>query len=459
MSPTFHSLRHRDFRLYWSGMFVSNVGTWMQRVAQDWLVLEVLHGGGQAVGITTGLQFLPFLLVAPFGGLLADKLPKRKLLVFTNAFMGAVGLALGVLALTGLAEIWHVYVLAFLLGVGTALDNPARQAFVSELVGPDDLTNAIALNSASFNAARLIGPAVAGGLIALVGTGWVFVINGVSFASPIIALIVLRTIAVAAATSDDDQPGALSRLREGVAYIRSRPDLVMVLVVMFGVGTFGMNFQMTMALMATEIYDKGPHEYGVLGSIMAIGTLSGALIAARRRVPRRRLIVGGAVVFGALEVLAGTMPTYLLFAASLVPIGVVAMTVLTAANAYIQTTVPTYVRGRVLSLYIMILMGGTPAGAPIIGWVADQFGARWSLLGGGLLTIGCTVAGFVLLAPRSGIAVRARMRPFPRLVATSTGPAVDTAESHETSTGARAGAGGAAGHRRADAAPEGERAA
>src|SRR5690606_18400512 len=275
VSPTFHSLRHRDYRLYWSGMFVSNVGTWMQRVAQDWLVLQVLHGGGQAVGITTGLQFLPFLLVAPFGGLLADKLPKRYLLIFTNAFMGCVGLVLGILVLTGQAEIWHVYVLAFLLGVGTALDNPARQAFVSALVVREDIPNAIALNSASFNAARLIGPAVAGAAIALIGTGWVLGINGLSFASPLIVLLMPGTMVVPESDPEDrrDEPtGALSRLREGVAYVRSRPDLVMVMVIMFGVGTFGMNFQMTMALMATEVYDRGPEEYGLLGSIMAIGT-------------------------------------------------------------------------------------------------------------------------------------------------------------------------------------------
>ncbi len=399
-------------------MLVSNVGTWMQRVAQDWLVLEVLHGGGQAVGITTGLQFLPFLLLAPFGGLLADKLPKRRLLTCTNAFMGLVGLGLGVLVLSGSAEIWHAYVFAFLLGVGTALDNPARQAFVSELVGKEDLTNAIALNSASFNAARLIGPAVAGTLIALVGTGWVFVINGVSFAAPIIVLLLLR-VSVGVPKLDDEDRGTLSRLRGGVTYVRSRPDLVLIMVTMFGMGTFGMNFQMTMALMATEVYGRGPHEYGLLGSVMAVGTLAGALIAARRSIPRLRLVVGGAVIFGAFEVLAGSMPTYELFAVSLVPVGLVSLTVLTAANAFIQTTVPRHVRGRVLSLYIMILMGGKPLGAPVIGWVAEWFGARWSLLGGGIVSIGFALLAFGLYARRNGIVVRPRLRPRPDLVVTS----------------------------------------
>ncbi|WP_053204640.1 MFS transporter [Jiangella muralis] len=421
MSPTFHSLRHRNYRLYWSGMFLSNVGTWMQRIAQDWLVLVVLGGGAQAVGITTGLQFLPFLLVAPFGGLLADRFDKRRLLMLTNSFLGVVGLTLGVLTLTGVAQIWHVYVLAFLLGVGTALDNPARQAFVSELVGRDDLTNAVALNSASFNAARLIGPGVAGLLIGLIGTGWVFVLNGASFISPILALALLRG-AGGRPKHDPERAGTMAQLREGVTYLGSRPDLLMVVAIMFGLGTFGMNFQMTMALMATDVYDKGPSEYGLLGSIMAIGTLSGALVAARRKVPRRRLIVGGAVVFGVLEVAAGLMPTYALFAISLIPLGIIAMTVMTAANAYVQTTVPQYVRGRVMSLYMMIFMGGTPFGAPVIGFVAGAFGARWSLLGGGILTAAFAVAALVVLAPRSGVVVRTRLRPRPGLVVVTTPP-------------------------------------
>lgn len=422
MSPTFHSLRHRNYRLYWSGMFLSNVGTWMQRIAQDWLVLVVLGGGAQAVGITTGLQFLPFLLVAPFGGLLADRFDKRRLLMLTNSFLGVVGLTLGVLTLTGVAQIWHVYVLAFLLGVGTALDNPSRQAFVSELVGRDDLTNAVALNSASFNAARLIGPGIAGILIGLIGTGWVFVLNGASFISPILALALLRGT-VGRPKRDPERAGTLSQLREGVTYLGSRPDLLMVVAIMFGLGTFGMNFQMTMALMATDVYDKGPSEYGLLGSIMAIGTLSGALVAARRKVPRRRLIVGGAVVFGVFEVAAGLMPTYALFAVSLIPLGIIAMTVMTAANAYVQTTVPQYVRGRVMSLYMMIFMGGTPFGAPVIGFVADAFGARWSLLGGGILTAAFAIAALVVLAPRSGVVVRTRLRPRPGLVVVTTPPA------------------------------------
>ncbi|MPY99693.1 MAG: MFS transporter [Actinophytocola sp.] len=415
----FRSLRHRDYRLFWFGMVISNIGTWMQRVAQDWLVLVVLGGGAEAVGITTGLQFLPFLLVTPFGGLLADRLPKRTLLLASNTFMGATGLTLGVLVVTGTAEIWHVYVLAFLLGVGTALDNPARQAFVGELVDNGELANAVALNSASFNAARLIGPGLAGVLIGTIGTGPVFLLNAVSFGAPVLALLLLSKPALAT-TSRADDGGAFARLAEGVRYVRGRPDLMLVLLVVFGVGTFGLNFQMTTALMATAIYDKGPDAYGLLGSILAIGSLSGALLAARRTTPRQRLVVGGAVAFGVLVVVAGLMPNYATFAVSLVPIGVMTMTTLTAANGYIQTTVPAHMRGRVLSLYVMILMGGTPAGAPVIGWVAGLFGARWSLLGGGVLTIACTALAVLIFARPSGVDLRAALRLRP--VATHSAP-------------------------------------
>jgi MFS family permease len=393
-------------------MLVSNIGTWMQRVAQDWLVLVTLGGGPAALGITTGLQFLPFLLVAPFGGALADRLPKRRLLMFTNGFMGLVGVALGVLVVTGLAQVWHVYVLAFLLGVGAAVDNPARNTFATELVEPDDLTNAVGLNSASFNAARLIGPGLAGLLIAALGPGPVFLLNAVTFGAPIVALLILGKNV---ASEPRAVPRGERRLIDGLRYVRGRPDLVMVMAIMFFVGTFGLNFQMTTALMATGVFDKGPSEYGLLGSIMAIGSLSGALLVARRGVPRRRVIVGVALLFGMLEILAGLSPWYWLFALSLIPLGMAALTVITTANAYMQTSVEPEMRGRVTSLYLMIFMGGTPAGAPLIGWVAELLGARWSLLGGGIVTATGTLLVTVLLARRNGIVMRPRLRPRPGL--------------------------------------------
>jgi len=425
VSPTFQSLRnYREYRLFWSGMLVSNIGTWMQRVAQDWLVLVTLDGGPAALGITTGLQFLPFLMVTPFGGLLADRLPKRQLLMFTNGFLGITAVTLGVLVVTDLAQIWHVYVLAFLLGVGTALDHPARNTFAAELVEPDDLANAVALNSASFNAARLIGPGVAGLLIAAFDTGPVFLLNAVTFAAPIVMLLIIGQNVIREPRAG---PRSERRLVDGVRYVRRRPDLVMVMAIMFFVGTFGMNFQMTMALMATGAFDKGPSEYGILGSIMAIGSVTGSLLAARRAAPRRRMIVGVTLVFALMEVLAAFSPAYWIFALALIPLGIAALTVIATANAYMQTSVDPQVRGRVMALYLMVFMGGTPVGAPIIGWVADVLGPRWSLLGGGLMTGAGTLAVTLLLARRNGIVVRARLRPRPGVRITV--PASET--SHE----------------------------
>jgi MFS family permease len=417
VSPTFHALRHyRDYRLFWIGMLVSNVGTWMQRVAQDWLVLVTLGGGPAALGITTGLQFLPFLLIAPFGGALADRLPKRRLLMCTNGFMGLIAVVLGVLAVTGAAQVWHVYVLAFLLGVGAALDNPARTTFVAELVEPVDVPNAVGLNGASFHTARLIGPAAAGLLIAALGTGPVFLFNALTFVVPIALLLMIgRDVADPAAGNV-----AARRLGDGLRYVLRRPDLVLVLSIMFFVGTFGMNFQMTMALMATGAFGQGPREFGLLGSILAIGSLIGSLLAARRRTPRRRLIVTAAVVFGLLEMLAALSPAYWVFAVSLFPLGVTALTVITTANAYVQTSVDAEMRGRVTALYLMVFLGGTPAGAPVIGWLAEVLGPRWSLLGGGLLTAAGALVVAALFARRHDIAVWPRLRARPRWTLAST---------------------------------------
>ena len=368
---------------------MSNTGTWMQRVAQDWLVLELAAGSGAtALGITTGLQFLPFLLLTPFAGLVADRMPKQRLLQLTNLGMALPALVLGLLAVTGNAEVWHVYVLALLLGSASAFDAPARQSFVSEIVEPVDLTNAVGLNSASFNAARLVGPGLAGLLIAALGggavaTGWVILANAVSYAAPIWSLRHLDVSRIDAAPANRG-PGAI---REGVAYVRARPDLLLVLSLVFFAGTFGLNFQITSALMATEVFDKGPEEFGLLGSFLAIGSLAGSLLAARRPEVRQRLVVGAAIAFGISVMLAGLMPSYLTFALLAPVTGLTALTFITSANTYMQLHTDAGVRGRVMALYLMIFMGGTPVGAPIIGWIGHEYGARWTLLGGGLMTI------------------------------------------------------------------------
>lgn len=389
MSPTFQALSNRNYRLYAAGGVVSNTGTWMQRVAQDWLVLQLTANSGTALGITTGLQFLPMLLLSPYAGLVADRFPKRRLLQVTQLMMAGPALVLGVLAVTGVAQPWHVYVLAFVFGVGTAFDAPARQSFVSEMVEPELLTNAVGLNSASFNAARIVGPALAGVLIAAFGsgaeaTGWVIILNGLSYGSVIYALQRMRP-------EDLDSAELAARgkgmIREGLRYVRSRPDLMLVLAIVFFAGTFGLNFQMTSALMATDVYGKGAAEYGILGTTMAVGSLTGALLAARRGRPRYRLVVLAALAFGTVEILAGLAPSYLTFVLWTPVLGLTALTMITAANATVQLGSDPMMRGRVMSLYMMIFMGGTPVGAPIVGWIGETFGARWTLIGGGLGTI------------------------------------------------------------------------
>ncbi|MCD6640556.1 MAG: MFS transporter [Nocardioides sp.] len=384
---------------------VSNTGTWMQRVAQDWLVLELTVGSGAtALGITTGLQFLPFLLLTPLAGLVADRVPKHRLLQLTNLGMALPAAVLGVLAVSGAAEVWHVYLLALVLGVAAAFDAPARQSFVSELVDPVDLTNAVGLNSASFNAARLVGPGLAGFLIAGLGggavaTGWVILLNAMSYAAPIWSL---RTLDVSALDSPEPMSRRRGATREGLAYVMARPDLVLVLSIVFFAGTFGLNFQITSALMATEVFGKGAEEFGLLGTFLAVGSLTGSLLAARRERVRHRMVVGGALAFGATVIAAGLMPSYLTFALLAPVTGFLALTFITSANAYMQLHTEAGVRGRVMALYVMIFLGGTPLGAPIIGWIGEEYGARWTLIGGGLLTVlGVGVSAMLYLAAQA----------------------------------------------------------
>jgi len=389
LSPTFRSLRNPNYRRYVAGSVVSNTGTWMQRVAQDWLVLS-LGGGGAALGVTTGLQFLPVLALSPYAGVIADRFPKRRLLQVTQAMMAVSSLALGLIAVLGVAEIWHVYVLAFVFGIGSAFDAPARQSFVSEMVDPEDVTNAVGLNSAGFNVARILGPGLAGLMIGALGggaeaTGWVILINAVSYLAVIWQLQRMDT---ALLHTSEVRPRAPGMLREGVRYVSGRPKMVLILIMVFFAGTFGMNFQITSALMATEEFGKGAGEFGLLGSAMAVGALAGALMSARRVRIRLRLLVFAAMGFGLAEIVAGLLPSYLAFMVFVPVIGFCTLTLLNSANATLQLEADPAFRGRVMALYMTIVMGGTPLGAPLIGWIGEHLGARWTLLIGGGLTIG-----------------------------------------------------------------------
>jgi len=404
VSPTFRSLHVYNYRLWASGAIVSNTGTWMQRVAQDWLVLTVLTANsGTAVGITTGLQFAPALLLSPAAGALADRMNRRKLLVATQTASGALALGLGLLVLTGRAQLWQVYAFALLLGVVSAVDGPARQAFVSELVPTPDLPNAVGLNSASFHAGRLIGPGIAGLLIHWFGTGPVFLINAVSFTAVVVSLLRMR-IGELRAVPRPQRGG--HPVRDGVAYVRGRADIVLTLVIIGMIGTFGLNFQLTTALMARLVFHKGAGEYGLLGSIMAIGSLAGALLAARREHPRLRLVIGAAIAFGVFTTIAALMPTYELFAISLIPVGLSSLTLMTAANSSVQMSTEPAMRGRVMSLYIAVFMGGAPLGSPVIGWVGERFGARWTILIGGIAALATAAAALGWLVLHKGVRVR-----------------------------------------------------
>jgi len=407
LSPTFRALRNPNYRLYLVGSVVSNTGTWLQRTAQDWLVLKPLHGGGTDLGIVTALQFLPVLLLTPYAGVVADRFPKRRLLQITQLAMAVASLLLAALALSGAAEIWMVYVLAFVFGIGAAFDVPARQSFVSEMVGPDDLTNAVGLNSAAFNTARIIGPALAGLLIAAFGggaaaTGVVIALNALSYVAVIVQLQRMDVSLLRIAPMRARGPGAL---REGVRYVRTQPTMLFVLVLVFFAGTFGMNFQLTSSLMATQVFGKGAGEFGILGSALAVGSLAGALLAARRATIPLRLLVAAATGFGLAELIAGSLPSYLVFALFSPVIGFCTITLLNSANATIQLTSDPAMRGRAMALYMTVVQGGTPIGAPIIGWIGEAAGARWTLwLGGTMVLVGVALAIALLARLRGGLA-------------------------------------------------------
>jgi MFS family permease len=376
LHDTFRSLKNSNYRIWAAGALVSNIGSWMQRTTQDWIVLtDLTHQNATAVGIVMGLQFGPQILLLPLTGFAADHFDRRKLLFCTQGAMGLLALGLGLLVVTGLVQLWHVYVFAFLLGCTAAFDSPARQTFVAELVSEGDLPNAVGLNSTSFNTARMVGPAIAGLMIAGVGSGWVFLLNALSFVAVLGALGVVRV----------DRPDVARRgparggLADGFRYVLRRTDLKIILVMLFLVGSFGLNFPIYISSMAVTVFHKGAGQYGLLTSIMAAGSVTGALMAAARTRPRLSLLILGAAVFGLGCALAAMMPSYALFGLVLFVVGVAAQTLTTTTNSLVQMSTEPAMRGRVVAILLAITLGGTPIGAPIVGWVADHFGPRWAL--------------------------------------------------------------------------------
>ncbi|WP_182049990.1 MFS transporter [Changpingibacter yushuensis] len=417
MGRTFASLRIYNYRVWFFSALIANTGTWMQRVAQDWLVLAILTDDNAfAVGAVTALQFLPLMFFMPVAGILADRFDKRKILLITQLSQAIMAFALGAIVLSGHATVVHVCIFAFLLGTASAFDSPPRQVFVSELVPAADLPNAVGLNSTSFNLARLIGPGLSGLLIAWVGAGWVFIINGASFIATIFALLIMRGADFYPITKRATQSGKRGGIREGLAYVRGRQDLMVIFVVAGVIACLGMNFQLTTASMARSVFDKQAGEYGILGSVLAIGSLTGALLAARRRSqPRVRVVVIASLAFVVTASINAIMPTYLTYAISLIPVGLAMLTLLTSANTAVQMSTEPHMRGRVMALYQTVMQGSAPIGALVVGWISQSISPRWGIGIGPAAALIVTVGAFIWTRKHWDVEVRYHMRSRPHL--------------------------------------------
>lgn len=374
----FRSFSVFNYRVWFIGALISNTGQWMQATALSWVVLtELTDNDAGAMGITMALQFAPPLILVGLTGWVADRFDRRRLLAVTQSLLLLLGVAIGILLLAGVMTLLMMYAFALALGVVAAFDNPARQAFVSDVVSREYASNAVALNAASFNGARMVGPAVAGLVIVAVGTGWVFFLNAVTFLAMLVALALIRP-AELVPRAKTKGPG---RLADGFRYVGKRPDLVVTFAMVFLLGAFGMNFPIFASTMALE-FGQEADGYGLLSSILAVGSLTGALLAARRDRARIRVVVAATALFAVAAAVSAFMPTYWLYAVTLMVTGFAVVTTLTTANGYVQTTTDPALRGRVLALYMAILMGGSPIGAPIVGWVAATYGPRVAILVG-----------------------------------------------------------------------------
>ncbi|HZO32697.1 MAG TPA: MFS transporter [Chloroflexota bacterium] len=400
----FRALHNRDFRLFWSGQVVSNTGTWAQSIAQAWLVLR-LTDSPLALGTVTMLQALPVLLLGLFGGVIADRFPKRRLLLITQIGMLTQATLLAILTMTGLVQLWQVYVLALSLGVMNALDNPTRQTFVAELVPTTDLPNAIALNSLSFNTSRLIGPALGGVTIAMIGVAGCFFLNAVSFLGVVASLLLIK--ARPAETEPGRQRGAiLSQIGEGLRYAFKTPDVLFVVILMGVIGCFGYNFQTILPLIAEYVLNADAASFGLLTSSMALGSVGSALLmASRGRVTRRRIFVG-AIGFSALLFVVPFASTWAVLIPLLMLLGAFSILFGSSVNSYLQTVTPPRLRGRVMSIHTLLFLGSTPIGSMIVGTLAEQQGVRVAIAEMAVVCMVGVIGGFVYLSR-----VRGRLAP------------------------------------------------
>ncbi len=382
------SFRHRNYRILFPANTISNIGSWAQRIAQDWLVLELTQNNGTYLGLVTAVQFAPVLLFSLHGGALADRLDKRKVLIATNIVGGTASIGLGLLVTTHMVQLWHVFALAAVLGISTAIDAPVRQAFTSELVGHEDLPNAVSLNSANFNGGRLVGPAVSGLLIAAFGTGPSFLINGATYFFVIVALLKLDKKTF----FNQDQVRSLGNIREGIAYAKARPDIYVVMIMVFALATFGLNFQIFNALMATQEFGLGPANFGLMGTFIAVGSLTGAIASARlERFRTTRFVILGGMAFSASIMMLSILPNYTSYIFWLPICGVTALTTLVSANSLVQTSTDPAIRGRVMGLYLLIFMGGTPFGSPLIGVTTELIGIRLTIAACGGISLAASL--------------------------------------------------------------------
>ncbi len=387
---TLRSFKHRNFKILFSANFLSNIGTWAQGVAQAWLILE-LTDSGTYLGIVTSLQFAPILFFSISGGKIADKFNKRKVLMLTNLTAGISALSVATLVLTENIKIWHVMFFAFMLGMGNAIDAPVRQSFNVEVVGKQDLPNAVGLNSTNFNIGRLIGPGLSGLLIAAFGTGVSFLFNGISYLIVIIALVNMRESELFI----EEKKSSSTKIREAMAYVAARPDILAVMITVFFATSFGLNFNIFNTMMATQVFDKGAAEYGALGSILAVGSLSGAIISARLEKKRGpKFIMVGSMIFSAVLILSAFAPTYLVYSILLPIIGCVALLTFIGANTMVQLRTDSQIRGRVMGIYLTVFLGGTPIVSPFIGIMTQEVGTRPTVAICGLISLLAAIATF-----------------------------------------------------------------
>lgn len=391
------SFRHRNFRILFPANALSNIGTWAQIIAQDWLILELTDNNGFYLGLVTAIQFIPVMLLSLHGGALADRMDKRKLLIATNTLAALASYALGFLVVFDAIQLWHVFLCAALLGIAAALDAPIRQSFTAEIVGQSDVANAVSLNSANFNAGRLIGPALSGFLIARFDTGPSFLINATSYLAVITALLFMRSGDFFIQSKEK----TLGTVREGLRYVRARPDLYVVMALIFFASTFGLNFQIFNALMATKEFGQGAASYGLLGTFVAFGSLAGALISARVEKFRESLMVIRLGIWFSIVVMAlAFMPSYTVYSIWLPIGGISALTMLISANSYVQVNSDLAVRGRVMGIYLLIFLGGTPIGSLLIGYLTESVGIRQTIFICGAIPFVAAISLWILFSEK-----------------------------------------------------------